>query len=115
MDDRNEKPCLDSKHHPKTGSSLSSLSSSTESEKELRREIADRNSKVENEEQYAILDGTGMQTTIMTDETKEGMDSQDVSSRDVSPSISDAFATDESTALEKKLDHLIKQRPYPFF
>lgn len=104
------KPGMDSKQQPVTF--LSSSSSSVESEKALRREIADRNSKVENEEQYAILDGTGMQTTITTEETKVD---QDTSSRDASSTMADDFATDESTVLLKKLDRLIKQRPYPLF
>jgi hypothetical protein len=96
---------------------LSSSSSSIESEKELRREIADRNSKVDNEEQYAILDGTGMQTTITTTtEKNEVEDGQDTTTTTVAfTSIADGFTTDESKELEQKLDRLIKQRPYPLF
>ncbi|KAG7366242.1 pyridine nucleotide-disulfide oxidoreductase [Nitzschia inconspicua] len=82
-------------------------SSSTESEKELRREIADRNSKVENEEQYAILDGAGMGPIA-----KQTPKSND---KDKTKGKEESFATEESDALQKKLDRLIKQRPYPLF
>ena len=85
--------------------------STRESEKELRQEIAERNSVVENEEQYAIKDGTGLETTITTDEEKE--DKSAASAEQDTPAT--AFATDESTKLQKKLDRLIKQRPYLFF
>jgi hypothetical protein len=106
------KSAPDGKHQSITWSFLSLSPSSVESEKELRREIADRNSKVENEAQYAILDGVGMRTTITTEETKDGVEEP---SKDASAAIADAFATDESKALEKKLDRLIKQRPYALF
>ncbi|KAL3893384.1 MAG: hypothetical protein SGARI_008205, partial [Bacillariaceae sp.] len=84
--------------------------STRESEKELRQEIAERNSVVENEEQYAIKDGTGLETTITTEEATD--DETDGAKQDAPAT---AFATDESAALQKKLDRLIKQRPYPLF
>jgi hypothetical protein len=94
-------------------------SSSTESEKELRKAIADRNSKVENEEQYAIPDGTGMETTLVKDEEEEGGEKKekpikddDDKTKQLNPTLA---TTDESTALEKKLERLIRQRPYPLF
>lgn len=80
--------------------------STRESEKELRQEIADRNSQVENEEQYAILDGSGMESTLIKEEEEE----------EEKPVKTDtSVSTDESAALQKKLDRLIKQRPYPLF
>ncbi|KAG7337071.1 pyridine nucleotide-disulfide oxidoreductase [Nitzschia inconspicua] len=89
------------------GSTRQMTSSSTESEKELRREIADRNSKVENEEQYAILDGAGMGP--IAQETPKSSDTDKIKAKE------ELFATEESEALQKKLDRLIKQRPYPLF
>ena len=91
-------------------SSMYMTPSTRESEKELRQEIAERNSMVENEAQYAIKDGTGLETKITTEEEK---DDETEDTKQDAPAA--AFATDESTALQKKLDRIIKQRPYPLF
>jgi hypothetical protein len=84
--------------------------STRESEKELRQEIANRNSKVENEEQYAIKDGTGLETTITTEENK---DETDAAKEEMT--VAASSVTEESSALQKKLDRLIQQRPYALF
>lgn len=95
--------------------------SARESEKLLRQELAERTSKVENEEQYAIKDGTGLETTITTedlasDDDEEGYTALAAAQKDDSvTATATATATDASTKLQKKLDRLIKQRPYPLF
>lgn len=98
---------------------LQMTGSSTESEKELRKEIADRNSKVENEEQYAILDGAGMATVVVEQQQQDDDDKDKAASdkntqKDYSPDNNEVV-TDESVKLQKKLDRLIKQRPYAMF
>ena len=76
-------------------------SATKEVEKALRQEIVDRNSKVEDEGKYAVVDGSGMDTE------KE------------KPSSSTTEATEESSSSiseeVKKLERLIKKRPYPLF
>jgi hypothetical protein len=107
-------------------SSSQSVSSKHGTEKQLREEIAERNSIVANEEKYAILDGTGMASTAIpkedeeTEEDTKGkedapvavVNKSEIKSETTSETVSDAV---ESTALQKKLDRLIKQRPYGLF
>lgn len=70
-------------------------------EKRLRKEIAERNSVVENEEKYAVLDGESM--TNMDQPTAE------------EESAASLSITDDYKALEAKLQRLIKPRAYPLF
>jgi hypothetical protein len=67
-------------------------------EKMLREEIAERNSKVENEEKYAVLDGESMTAVIEIEEEKPVYTS-----------------TGERKTLEAKLERLVKTRAYPLF
>jgi len=72
--------------------------STKEIEKALRQELSERNSKVEDEEKYALVDGSGMDTEKET--------------------TSAAATTVESSTLSddvKKLERLIKKRPYALF
>jgi hypothetical protein len=79
-------------------------SSTKEVEKALRQELTERNSKVEDEGKYAVVDGSGMDT-----EKEDGSSS----------SSSDDDASEESssdmTEDVKMLERLIKKRPYPLF
>jgi hypothetical protein len=76
-------------------------------EKALRMEIVERNSKVENEGQYAVLDGTGMNTEIQVVVEKEASDS--------SSTISSS-STEGGMSIEREtLERLIKKRPYALF
>ena len=68
-------------------------------EKQLREEIAERNSKVENEEIYAVKDGS-----LATEVAEKKQDTE-----------SDLYSTKEREALEKKLKKLVKTRPYALF
>jgi hypothetical protein len=80
---------------------------SVDREKALRMEIVERNSKVEDEGQYAVLDGTGMntETTRVVVEKEAATDSTILSSTE-----------DESIGIEReKLERLIKKRPYALF
>jgi hypothetical protein len=71
-------------------------------EKMLRDEIAERNSMVENEEKYAVLDGESMTTAAIVEEVEE--------KRPV-----DSASTGERKTLEAKLERLVKTRAYPIF
>jgi hypothetical protein len=71
-----------------------------ETEKELRNEIAARNSKVENEGQYAILDGAGMSPAVLT--SNKGVDTATAGATPAADQVA-------------QLDRLIRQRPYGLF
>ena len=75
-----------------------------ETEKVLRNEIAERNSKVDDERRYAILDGEGVSTPASS--SKVADDASRVGTAD------STAATDQQRA---KLERLIKQRPYGLF
>jgi hypothetical protein len=81
-----------------TDNDTSEASDTKGTEKILREEIAERNSKVENEEKYAVLDGESM-TAVMEMEEKRPVYSR----------------TGERKTLEAKLKRLIKTRAYPVF
>ena len=113
---------------PTSSSSYQSISSKHGTEKELREEIAERNSIVANEEKYAILDGAGMASTAIPKEDEEDDEEESMKEKEsvavvnkseskssVTTSETLSTTTDESTTLQKKLDRLIKQRPYPLF
>jgi hypothetical protein len=68
-------------------------------EKQLREEIAERNSQVENEENYALLDGDKLTAVVVEEEKKP----------------EPVYTTNERTALEAKLERLVKTRAYPLF
>jgi hypothetical protein len=88
------------------------MSSSTrESEKALRIEIAERNSKVENEEQYAIMDGAGVATVPTEEEESNDVEKPE----ETAVATKSTATTDEAMELEAKLERVIKQRPYPLF
>lgn len=70
-----------------------------EAEKRLREEIAERNSLVENEEQYAVLDGERIAAIA-----KEETGSEETLS-----------STEERKSLEARLKRLVKKRAYPLF
>ena len=73
-------------------------SAAKEIEKNLRQELTERNSKVEDEGKYAVVDGSGMDTE------KE------------KPSTSGSKEEPQSTNDERKmLERLIKKRAYPLF
>lgn len=69
-----------------------------EVEKTLRQELTERNSKVDDEEKYAVVDGSGMNT-------EKGAPSV-VGSKDESSGMSDEV---------KRLERLIRKRAYPLF
>ena len=71
-------------------------------EKQLRKEIAKRNSIVENEEQYAVLDGERVAAAIVEEEELDS-DEEALSS------------TDDRKSLEARLKRLVKKRAYPLF
>ena len=73
-------------------------SATKEVEKVLRQELEERNSKVEDEGKYAVVDGSGMDTEKETPYTAE--------SKEKSLAMSDEV---------KKLERLIKKRAYPLF
>lgn len=75
-------------------------SSTKEVEKALRQELTERNSKVEDEGKYAVVDGTNMDTEKESAPATKDDDESSASSM-----------TEEVTLLEK----LIKKRPYPLF
>jgi hypothetical protein len=68
-----------------------------EAEKLLRQEIADRNSVVENEEKYAVLDGEG------------------VASIAEEPVVDTSTTKKDQKSLEARLERLRKKRAYPLF
>jgi hypothetical protein len=81
---------------------------SVDREKALRLEIVERNSKVEDEGQYAVLDGTGMntETQVVVVVEKEASDS----------SSTILSSTEGGMSIEReKLERLIKKRPYALF
>ena len=82
-------------------STTSDESSTKEIEKTLRQELTDRNSKVEDEEKYAVVDGTGMDTEQESEETDAPFFG----------TIDEEAMTDEA----KMLERLIKKRPYGLF
>ena len=89
------------RHHQHTLRATANKESSTkEVEKTLRQELTDRNSKVEDEGKYAVADGTGMNTEQEKTQSSSTEDSNESSS-----------LTDEV----KKLERLIKKRPYALF
>jgi hypothetical protein len=67
-------------------------------EKQLREEIAERNSQVENEEKYAVLDGEKLTAVVVEEKKPEPV-----------------YTTKERKALEAKLERLVKPRAYPLF
>lgn len=71
-------------------------------EKELRKAIAERNTVVENEEKYAVLDGEELATGAVA--VEEG---------DLEPQRE--YGTEERKALESKIERLVKTRAYPLF
>lgn len=75
--------------------------SSRETEKTLRMEIVERNSIIDDEGKYAVLDGRGMDT-----EARAGLMKDDAS---------EGSSAIESSDDAKKLERLIKTRPYPLF
>ena len=75
--------------------------SSRETEKTLRMEIVERNSIIDDEGKYAVLDGRGMDT-----EARVGLMKDDAS---------EGSSAIESSDDAKKLERLIKTRPYPLF
>ena len=86
---------------------------SVDREKALRMEIVERNSKVEDEGQYAILDGTGMNT-----ETQAVVVAEKETSSDSSSSSSTILSSTEEGGMSierEKLERLIKKRPYALF
>lgn len=66
-------------------------------EKELREEIAKRNSVVENEGQYAVLDGERVAAVMEEEEEEPESDG------------------DDRKSLEARLKRLVKKRAYPLF
>lgn len=78
-------------------SALGSVDETKEVEKALRQELEERNSKVEDEEKYAVADGTGMDTEKESPSTTTADDAKDTS-EDV-----------------KMLERLVKKRPYALF
>ena len=87
---------------------------SVDREKALRMEIVERNSKVEDEGQYAILDGTGMNTETQAVVVVEKEASSDSSSSSSSTILSSTEEGGMSIEREK-LERLIKKRPYALF
>ena len=84
---------------------------SVDREKALRMEIVERNSKVEDEGQYAILDGTGMNT-----ETQAVVVENEASSDSSSSSTILSSTEEGGMSIEReKLERLIKKRPYALF
>jgi len=80
--------------------------STKEVEKALREALNERNSKVEDEGKYAVVDGTGMDTEKDEEEQKEAPffaeDPEESSEDDVSDEV-------------KMLERLVKKRPYGLF
>jgi len=79
----------------------SEYSSTKEVEKALRQELTDRNSKVEDEGKYAVVDGTGLDT-----EKEAPSASATETASEESSSVTDEV---------KKLGRIIKKRSYPLF
>ena len=73
-----------------------------EEEKMLKREIAEKNSIVENEEQYSLRDGAGMEAIFVTDDQQQAPDQEPV------------LAT-TSESLQLQMDRMTKPRAYPLF
>ena len=93
--------------------SSSSSSSTKEIEKALREELNERNSKVEDEGKYAVIDGTGMDTENKEEET-DGDASEDNESSSSSSSSSSPTSEELSEEI-KMLERIIQKRPYPLF
>ena len=70
-------------------------------EKRLREELAERNSVVENEEQYAVLDGESVANVDQPMAAEEA--------------VASSRFTGDYKALEAKLKRLVKPRAYPLF
>ena len=98
---------------PSSSSSSSSSSSTKEIEKALREELNERNSKVEDEGKYAVIDGTGMDTENKEEET-DGDASEDNESSSSSSSSSSPTSEELSEEI-KMLERIIQKRPYPLF
>jgi hypothetical protein len=73
-----------------------------EEEKMLKQEIAEKNSIVENEEQYSLRDGAGMEAIFVTDDQQQAPDQEPV-----------LATTSESFQLQ--MDRMTKPRAYPLF
>lgn len=78
--------------------------STKEDEKALRQELEERNSKVEDEGKYAVLDGTGMDTEKET----AGASASDADAEE--PSEPSPMADDVKT-----LERVLRKRPYGLF
>ena len=78
--------------------SLTEDTTGSQQGKALQKEIAERNSKVEDEEKYGVLDGANMEGAFATDDG------------DSSP-----VTVTDSSSLEAKMEQLVKPRAYPLF
>eukprot|EP00535_Pseudo-nitzschia_heimii_P007885 CAMPEP_0197175566 /NCGR_PEP_ID=MMETSP1423-20130617/1752_1 /TAXON_ID=476441 /ORGANISM="Pseudo-nitzschia heimii, Strain UNC1101" /LENGTH=682 /DNA_ID=CAMNT_0042624755 /DNA_START=272 /DNA_END=2320 /DNA_ORIENTATION=- len=92
-------------------------STTKEVEKTLREALNERNSKVEDEGKYAVVDGTGMDTD--KEDSSSESSSKDapffVDDKDSSSSSSSSSSSEEMSDEVKMLERLIKKRPYPLF
>jgi hypothetical protein len=77
---------------------LFSVDGSKESEKQLRQEIAERNSKIENEGKYAVPDGENLSAGL-----------------ELEAETSTPAASKRQSPLEAKLERLTQPRAYPLF
>ena len=102
----------------RAASRLWNAASAPDDEKTLRNAIASRNEKVDNEGQYAVVDGENLYKGIVFDEASQQgqpqviafVDDQDASS------VNDQGATQSAVAaLVTKMQRLVKPRAYPLF
>ena len=93
-------------HIHKHGSGSGSVLYNTPTEKILRKELEDKNSAVQNEEKYSVMDGADM----------EGAFTDLVGSTSGSTSGSGSLQTRyDSSSLAAKIDRMTKPRAYPLF
>jgi len=82
-----------------------------EVEKALREELTERNSKVNDEEKYAVVDGSGLNTPVPVEEEEEEKETTSATSEATTTTTATEILSEE----EKKLKRLIRRRAYPLF